>query len=547
MGVSAAAEQQKTISQPGAGLLLGLFNRPIILCSLLVIATIALYYPVHTHPFVNFDDAAYVSDNAHVKSGLSLETVQWAFTTSEAANWHPLTWLSHAADCQFFGLNPAGHHVVNVLFHAVNAALLFWVLLLATGFAGRSFMVAALFAFHPVNVESVAWIAERKTVLSTMFFLLALGAYTYYARRPRLTRYALVALLFALGLMAKPQIIILPCILLLWDYWPLQRTSFDEDAIPATAASVPKAPGRRGLLWLCLEKVPLFILAAASAIITLHAQHGAKHWYPRLIRVGNGILSYALYIKNAIWPWRLAPLYPHPGTSLVWSQVFMAAAILLGITVAVLLGRRHGYLPVGWFWFLGALVPMLGIVQVGIQAMADRYAYISFIGLFIIMCWGVAELAQNMHATELALPVASLLVLLVVSAGARRQINYWRTPTVLWEHTIALTGRNWLAERQWGDALLKENRFEEAVPHLKKALVDAPNDTTCNLALAIDDIRHGSYANAIPRLQIVVKDKEQDAADLREAYVAMAKAYWELGDKEKSQQALDASRRITVP
>jgi len=540
------SQEQESISRLGKGSFAAFLSRPPLLGVLLAVATIVLYYPVHSHPFVNYDDPDYVSNNTQVKAGVSLDTVRWAFTTSTAENWHPLTWLSHALDCTLFGLNPTGHHMVSVIFHALNAVLLFWVLLQATGFTWRSFMVAALFALHPVNVESVAWIAERKTVLSTMFFLLALGAYTAYARRPRVTVYSLVALFFALGLMAKPQIIILPFVLLLWDYWPLQRTDINQDAATGIIPSNVTLPRKR-ILALIIEKIPLFIMAAASAVITLHAQHEARHWYPRLVRAENGLLSYIHYLKNTLWPSRLALLYPHPVTALPWWEVFAAAVFLLAITVLVLAGRRHGYLPVGWFWFLGTLVPMIGIVQVGIQAMADRYAYVSYIGLFILICWGVADAAERMQMPNFLLPTVSLVVLFALSATLLHQIDEWRSPPLLWQHTVEVTTDNWVAEKLWGGALLQAARPQEAIAHFEKVYPHEPKDPVVNRALGMNDMWLKRYADAIPHLQIALKDKDRDPAVLREVYVAMAKAYWELGDKEKAQDALQTSKTIHVP
>ena len=393
-------------------------RRSWIFALILVVATIALYYPVSHHPFVNYDDDAYVTENVHVQSGLTWDTVQWAFTTFESANWHPLTWISHALDYQMFQLDPGGHHETNVVLHVVNVLLLFWVLLRATESVGPSLMVAALFALHPVNVESVAWISERKNLLSMLFFLLALGAYRWYAREPRVTRYAAVAALFALGIMAKPQVITFPFVLLLWDYWPLRRM-FAGSQEASSGGQLAAMPGK-SLSWLILEKLPLFAICAASAAITLKAQRAAGamsgiNWHPFSVRLENAILSYVRYVGEAFWPSSLSLYYPHPGNSLVLWQVIAAVAILLAVTSLVVAGRRRRYLLVGWFWFLGTLVPMIGLVQVGNQGRADRYAYLSFIGLFIMVCWGVAEWAKQRHISSAKLAAVSVVVLLALA------------------------------------------------------------------------------------------------------------------------------------
>src|SRR5208283_3716151 len=380
----------------------------------------------------------------HVKYGLDWDTVKWSFTSFRDANWHPLTWLSHALDCHLFFLDSGKHHQTNVLLHACNVLLLFWVLLRATGCTGRSAMVAALFALHPINVESVVWIAERKNLLSMLFFLLALGAYRWYALKPRVDRYAMVALLYAMGLMCKPQVITLPCVLLLWDYWPLQRML----AAPArpSATEVTAIPGR-SFSWLVSEKLPLLVLAAASAAITIKSQGagGATTWYPPSVRLGNAIVSYAIYIGKAFWPAHLAPMYPHPGSSLREWQILLAILLLLTITGIVIEDRRRRYLPAGWFWFLGTLVPMLGLKQVGAQAMADRYAYLPFVGLFLMVCWSAAEWSEQRKLATAWLAVPSVIVLLVLMVVTHRQIDYWSDHVTLWSHALQVTSGNWQA------------------------------------------------------------------------------------------------------
>src|SRR5271166_604653 len=314
------------------------YGRAIGLSLVLIVASSLLYLPIIHHPFANIDDSGYVYENLHVQDGLTWDTIKWAALSRDDNNWHPITWLSIALDCQMFGIDPAGHHAMNIVYHAIDGVALFWVLLLATGFMGRSFMVAALFALHPMNVESVAWAAERKTLLSTLFFLLALGAYRWYAQRPGVIRYGVVGTLFTLGLMAKPQIITLPCVLLLWDYWPLRRMFPGKNVAPVPDELVAPVPSR-SLKWLVLEKLPLLVICAASAFATMKAQAvgGPRDWqYTTWIRTGNAIVCYVRYIGKALWPSHLSIMYLHPGSSLRFWQVAVCAVVLLIITGMVI-------------------------------------------------------------------------------------------------------------------------------------------------------------------------------------------------------------------
>ncbi len=518
------------------------FNQPFFLGLLLAVVTVALYYPVHQHPFVNYDDSGYVTDNVHVQSGLEWDTVTWAFTTFEQANWHPVTWLSHALDCQLFQLNPAGHHNVNLLLHVVNVLLLFWVLYRATGFVGRSCMVAALFALHPINVETVAWIAERKNLLSMMFFLLALGAYRWYVQKPRTARYAVVALLFALGLMAKPQVITLPFVLLLWDYWPLGRMfASAQDDSPGVAREGAPA---KSLAWLVEEKLPLFGIAAASAVVTMFVQRmgGARNWFPRTVRLENAVVSYAQYVKKALWPSRLALFYPHPESFKVW-EVLGALVFLLAVTAFVVVQRRHRYLSVGWFWFLGTLVPMVGLVQVGVQAMADRYAYLSFIGLFIMICWGIADWSEQRRISPAWLVGVSVVVLLALAVTCRVQINYWADNVTLWSHTVQVTGPNFIAENSLGVALNRDGRKEAAIEHFRAALAVNPNDASANLNVAEYDRVHGRLQEAIERCQRVPAMTQLTIQKVQ-AFEKMALAYRALGDNVRAQKCDEVVEKL---
>ena len=451
------------------------------LCLLLATVVIALYGGAIGHSFIVLDDADYVTANPHIHRGLSWSTVKWAFTSTAAANWHPLTWLSHALDFQLFALNPAGHHFDSVLIHAVNAVLLFLLLQWMTKRVGPSLLVAALFAFHPINVESVAWVAERKNVLSTCFFLSAIAAYAWYAQWPAARRYLLVAMLFALGLMAKPMVITLPFVLLLLDYWPLSRAAGGP---PSMIVGPQWAVSR-----LVLEKIPLLFLSAASAWITLKAQRAGYAvrtliQFPLSIRIENAIVAYGLYLWKALWPSQLA-LYPHPATVLPAWQWILSALILISVTALVVIFRSKRYLPVGWFWFLGTLVPVIGLVQVGEGAMADRYAYLPLIGIFLMVAFGLADLAEAKDVGPAWRVVPALCVLLALGAVTHRQISYWDSDYDLWSHTLAVA-ENPFAHDAMGSALLdpgltiapndQENldtaqkRMEAARRHFQRAL-----------------------------------------------------------------------------
>ena len=509
---------------------------------LLAVATLALYYPVGHYPFANADDDSYISDNAHVKYGFEPDTVTWAFTTFRDANWHPLTWLSHALDCHLYSLDAGKHHRTNALIHAANVVLLFWVLLEATGYIGRSAMVAALFALHPINVESVVWISERKNVLSMLFFLLALGAYRWYVSEPRADRYSVVAILFALGLMSKPQVITFPFVLLLWDYWPLRRMFPDSQS--ATTGAFPP----RKFSWLLMEKLPLLALSAASAVVTIRAQgtggamSGPLNTYPFPLRLENAIVSYARYIGKAVWPSRLAFMYPHSDLA-VW-QVAAALLLLAAITWGVMVGRQHRYLVVGWLWFLGTLVPMIGLVQVGAQAMADRYAYLPFIGLFMMICWGVSDWAQQRSLLTWA-RIAGLAALLALVSVTHRQIGYWKDNVSLWAHTVQVTSGNWIAEDNLGAALMDKGQMDNALHHFRSAEAIYPYDPRTFLLTGFCEQQLGNLKVAVAEYERVITLTQTDIwnnAKLRDdAFINMGYAYRDLGDPTRAAESFAAA------
>lgn len=478
---------------------LGIFQssqkRRLICCLLLALTTIALYAPVTRAPFLNFDDGVYVTANPQVRAGLSWTTVVWAFRTSEATNWHPITWLSHALDCQIVGMNPAGPHAVNVVLHTANAVLLFLLLESATGSVWCSVAVAGLFALHPINVESVAWIAERKNVLSMFFFLLALAAYGRYTRRPGIGRYLAVTFAYVFGLMTKPQVITFPFALLLLDYWPLYRmTRADGDG-----TNLHKPTAHVLSFWsLVREKVPWFVLSAASAVITMKVQADAVLLkLPLRVRFANAALSYAKYLEKAIWPANLAIVYPHPDQSISMSAVILSALAIIAFTVIAVLFRQHRPFFTGWFWFLGTLVPMIGLVQVGYQAMADRYAYIPLLGIFVIVCWGAAALMRIWRVPPALSVVGAAAVLVTLGAALHRQVSFWNDNVTLWAHTLKITDKNYIAEDNLATALIDKGRIEEAMPHLQRALRLWPDDPEATLNVATYEQMHGNYQTAL--------------------------------------------------
>ncbi len=516
-------------------------QRKLLLGLLLILATIAIYYPVHHHPFFNLDDGIYVTHNPYVQNGPTWTTVKWAFTAFDQSNWVPLSFVSHAIDYRMFGDNAGGHHDVSMMLQALNAVLLFWVLASATGYTGRSFMVAALFAVHPLNVEAVAWISERKTVLSMVFFLLALGAYRWYAQRPKPGRYAVVAVLFALGLCAKAQIITLPAVLLLWDYWPLQRMfppSAKEASMPHDGASLPA----KSVGWLVLEKLPLLLLCGLDALFTVMSEKEArsKLWPPLSERLGNAIFSYVRYIEKAFWPSAMAPLYPNRGPSLSLWEIGGSLVFLLAITAWVITVRkRQRYLLVGWFLFLGTLVPMLQIVQFGKEGMADRFAYQALIGLFIMVCWGVADWAEQRRISTQWLTAAGLVVLVALVVVAHRQVNFWQDDLTLWEHGAAVVPGHWEAEDNIGVALLHQGKPESVVlPHFFRAAAMHPSDPVSNMHLAIYEQRNGNLRQAIAHYQQVLLTPAP-AQVQAQIYQNMGLAYSQLSDAAKARECFD--------
>ncbi len=461
------------------------------ICLALAAITCFVFAPALNHEFISFDDPTYVTSNPGVQDGLTVPGIAWAFTTGHGGNWHPLTWLSHMLDCDLYGLKPAGHHLTNLLFHVANTLLLFSVLRLMTGAVWRSALVAALFAWHPLHVESVAWVAERKDVLSTFFWLLTMLAYAGYVREFRVhgsrlkIYYRLTLLLFVMGLMAKPMLVTLPFVLLLTDYWPLQRSS--RRGARNTESAGPNSP--QPLPWkrLIIEKWPFFLLSAVSCVITFIVQKKGGAVAPIAVvpvgpRSANALLACVAYLRKMIWPSDLAIFYPYPRS---WSVVHLAAAILLLALISAMAlawARRRPYFLVGWLWFLGTLVPVLGLVQVGGQSMADRYTYMPLVGIFIILAWGAADLLgrRQFRGLDPAWPLA-VFALAVCVVAAINQLGYWQNSETLFRHAVDVTSNNIVAHNDLAQALDREGKSEAANAEFVAALkIDPDSAETLN-------------------------------------------------------------------
>ncbi|MBN1795935.1 MAG: tetratricopeptide repeat protein [Sedimentisphaerales bacterium] len=477
----------------------------VLICLALVIITVAVFYQVRSFDFIGYDDPIYVYNNPNVQSGIKISTIKWAFGSINPSYWHPLTWLSHALDWQIFGFNPGGHHYTNLVFHVANTLLLLVVLNQMTRALWPSAFVAALFALHPLHVESVVWVSERKDVLSTFFWLLTMAAYLMYVRRPGAVRYILVVSCFALGLMSKPMVITLPLVLLLLDYWPLGR--------------IPDF-NRRRLYRLILEKIPLFILAAAISVVTFIAQRSAGAVrelaeFPLKIRIFNAFISYIGYIWKMIWPERLAIFYPYSSQGISILYVIVAFAVLLAVTIFVLrFASSRRYLVTGWLWYLITLLPVIGLVQVGRQAFADRYSYVTMIGLFIMIAWGVPELFGKWRYRNIVLFVSALLIISAVLVRTYFQLGHWRNSETVFTHALDVTEDNYMAHFCLAGPLSEQGRFDEVIYHCSEALRINPDfdKAIFGLALAHNSLggklyEQGKYDKAIEHFKKALEVK----------------------------------------
>ena len=524
----------------------------------LVAVTLLVYSRVVHYPFTNYDDNEYITENQHVQAGLSWSTVTWSFRSIEQANWHPLTWLSHALDCELYGLDAGGHHTTSLAIHVANALLLFLLLRKATEATGMSFLVAALFAWHPINVQSVAWVAERKNVLSMFFFLVDLAAYGWYVSRPNVKRYVLVAVAFVCGLASKPMLVTFPALLLIIDFWPLGR--IEGWSQPATASSQEQERFSR----LVIEKLPFLLLSAASAVVTVVAQraHGAVQTsadFPLLARFENAFLSYTKYIAKTFWPTKFAVYYPspfdptfgqHPGRGVVILSA-LAAVIVAVVSLAVWKQRvKRPYFVAGWAWFGVALLPVIGIVQVGRQAMADRYAYLPLIGVFVAAVWALGEVADRMELKLTVRRGIATVALCIVATLGWREVGHWSSSYELWNHALDVTTDNYVAESELGNVLVMERRYEEALPHYQRAAALDAEDAESRVNMGTIYEAAALHREAAVQYQSAIAILSAQASSQSQKSTLFA-ATWSLGntsvgmrDYEQAKQSYGRARAI---
>jgi len=500
---------------------------------LLALVTLGLYSPALRHPFVNYDDGPYVVANAHVNSGLNWGNIKWAFTATTVGNWHPLTLISHQLDCQLFGLHAGGHHLTSILLHALNVVLLFLLLSRATRANGRSLLVAALFALHPLNVQSVAWVAERKNLLCTLFFLLALAAYGWYVQKPGVLRYLAVSALFVLGLASKPMVVTFPFVLLLLDFWPLGRIK--DWTTPSSVFPVRQAP----VLRLVVEKLPLLALSAASSVIAVIVQRrfdampSASAWSLSW-RLENSVYGYAMYLWQAVFPRGLAPFYP--AILLSFWRVGLATILLLAIAWSVWRWRSgRPYLVSSYLWFLGTLVPVIGIIQVGAQSRADRYTYIPMIGVFVAVVWLLSDIADSKAVAMRWRVGVPVIVLVALSLVTWRQLGYWRNSVDLWTHALEVTPSNIIAEENLGAVLGDLGREDEALRHYQTAVSINPTEPNALLNLGTNLMRHRRLEEASDTFETVIRTSK-DPQWLAPAYRGLGAVSDMSGDRAKARE-----------
>jgi protein O-mannosyl-transferase len=514
---------------------------PWLLALFLVAITVLAYWPTFSNGFINYDDPGYVTQNRFLQPGLTLNNIVWAFHATIMANWHPLTWISHMADVQFFGLHPAGHHATSLFLHALNVVLLFYLLRAATGFLWRSAIVAALFALHPFNVECVAWVSERKSLLCTTFLFLALFAYGWYVHKPGIARYFVVALFFALGLSSKPMIITLPFALLLLDYWPLNRIPV-PDGPESISLFIKK------LQSFAIEKIPLSLLSAASAWITVIAQARANTIAATSnlalpVRVANAFWSYLLYLLKAVWPLHLLIFYPHPEKTIGYAKPLLAVLFLMGFTYFCLRHLHQRYLVAGWLWYLGCLVPVIGFVQVGRQAMADRYPYVPLIGIFVLVVWWIAENSSRLPQRTEILAGAAALFLIFFAGLTWRQTTYWKDSFTVFRHALEITPVNFIAENNLGQAYVDIGKSDLAYDYFLRSTQQKPYFGLAHYNLGVVLVGQNRRSEARREFELAIK-YGQDVSEIASAYHNLGIVMLESGELVDARIAFSEALRL---
>ena len=507
--------------------------RVVLVCAALALLIFIVFEPVLHSELIGFDDSTYVTRNPHTRAGLTRDSIAWAFGFKTSTYWHPLTWLSHMLDCQLFGLNPGMHHLTNLVLHIANSLLLFLVLKRMTRSLGKSFFVALLFALHPINVDSVAWVAGRKNILSTFFWMLVMLSYAFYSERPSLCRYVLVLLFFVLGLLAKPMLVTLPFVLILLDYWPLERIRFasaaDGDNGKNSDANISDNKGT-GISRLLLEKIPFLALSVVSMFLSyLPLQQRDRvistEAVPMMLRIANALVSYVSYIKNMFWPKGLAIFYPYPDSIPIW-QTIVSLLLLVFVTVLLIrLFRSKRYLTMGWLWYVGTCIPIIGLVQVGLwPAMADRWMYVPLIGLFIIISWGVGDIGAKWRYRRIALCTSGVILLFALTVCTRLQLRHWRNSVTVFGRALSAGGDSSIMHNNLGLALQLEGSVDEAIDHYHKALELDPNYAKAHNNLGNALVLQGNINQAISHYRLAL-EMEPDFAE----------AHYNLGNMLQSQ------------
>lgn len=490
----------------------------------IALLTLAVYSPAMWCGFVDFDDPAMVSSNPYIQSGLTLESIRWAFTTGYMANWIPLSWLSHIIDIELFGLNPMAHHAGNVVLHVANTTLLFFFLRKVTAAPWRSALVALLFALHPMHVESVAWISERKDVLSGFFWILTLYAYSRYVERPGVARYVTVLGVFVLGLLSKPMLVTLPLILLLLDWWPLRRFS----AQPMNQKVTP--------MRICLEKIPFILLSLCSSVITYWAQSAdgvSYQGYTFVARIGRALVSYVTYLWMTVWPLDLAVIYPFEKYPPSQFKIFGSLLILFLITiVAIRLGKRFPYLLVGWGWFMISLLPVIGLIQIGQHSVADRYTYLPHIGLFILIVWGVSDLCERWRVQRRVVAGVSAAVLITFTTLTMIQLSYWKNSFTLFSHAVAVTQGNWVAHHNLGRVLQDQGKIDESIVQFTASINAKPSYALAFLGIGVAYHKKGDLLSSVQ----AYKNALMFEPAMQEARLGLGLVYNDMGEREKALQ-----------